>query len=277
MNKSIREMQLANKKKVFYLNKEEIEFLDNQMENYVKHGIVLTENSVVFDVGANIGMFCLYCCELCSRNPEIYAFEPIPQIFEVLQLNVQRLDSDRIKIYNYGISNQTRNEVIFEYFPGASGFSTMYSENLEEFRNSIKSVILHNIEALATFINEIRLIRILPSFLQTWVVDFELNRKLKSKKVVCQVKTISQIISEHNIQQIDLLKIDVEKSELDVLLGIKNQDWSKIKQIVIEVHDLGGRVDKIKALLSTHNFGKIIIEQETYLSNSEYLNIYAMR
>jgi hypothetical protein len=36
---------------------------------------------------------------------------------------------------------------------------------------------------------------------------------------------------------VDLLKIDVERAELDVLLGIDERDWPRIRQIVAEVHE----------------------------------------
>lgn len=277
MNKTISEINLANGKKVFYLNKEEIEFLDYQIESYIKHGIRLKKGNTVFDVGANIGMFSLYCCELCKNEVDIYAFEPIPEIFQVLQKNVQRFNSDKINIYNFGISNRNEDTVIFDYFRNASGFSTMYPEKPEEFRKSVRLIMLQNIDALASFVAKIRLISKLPSFLQSWFMKFQLFTKLRAEKVNCRVKTISQIISEQNIQHIDLLKIDVEKSELDVLLGIDDRDWSKIEQIVIEVHDLDNRVNRIKDLLLMHNFKKIVDEQESFLAGSEYYNIYAMR
>jgi hypothetical protein len=60
----------------------------------------------------------------------------------------------------------------------------------------------------------------------------------------------------------------VEKSELDVLLGIEGQDWPKIKQVVVEVHDLEQRVKKITALLKEHGFRKITLEQEPFFEGS---------
>ena len=212
MNK-ISKTKISNGKKVFYLNKEEIEFLDYQIKSYLKHGIELKKGNTVFDVGANIGMFSLYCCELCENEVDIYAFEPIPEIFQVLQKNVGRFNSDKINIYNFGISNRDRDTVIFDYFRSASGFSTMYPEKPEKFRKSVRLIMLRNIDALASFVTKIRLLCGLPSFLQTWSIKFQLFTKLRAEKVNCQVKTISTIIREHNIQQIDLLKIDVEKVE----------------------------------------------------------------
>jgi FkbM family methyltransferase len=193
-------------------------------EHNIKHGIKLEKGNTVFDVGANIGMFSLYCCELCENEVDIYAFEPIPEIFQILQKNVERLNLDKINIYNFGISNRNEDTVIFDYFRNATGFSTMYPEKPEKLRKSVRLIMLQNIDALASFVAKISLIRRLPSFLQTLSIDLQLFTKLRAKKVNCQVKTISQIIREHNIKHIDLLKIDVEKSELDVLLGIDERD-----------------------------------------------------
>ena len=46
------------------------------------------------------------------------------------------------------------------------------------------------------------------------------NSYLEYELVDCELNTISNVILENGIEKIDLLKIDVEKSELDVLLGI---------------------------------------------------------
>ncbi len=74
-----------------------------------------------------------------------------------------------------------------------------------------------------------------------------------------------------------MLKVDVERSELDVLLGIEEQDWQKIKQVVLEVHDLDGRVKKVTDLLMQHGFNKITVEQQNLLKGSDYFNMYALR
>ncbi|CAM9553811.1 unnamed protein product, partial [Ectocarpus sp. 12 AP-2014] len=41
---------------------------------------------------------------------------------------------------------------------------------------------------------------------------------------------------------VDLLKVDVEGDELAVLHGIDDDDWPKIRQIALEVHDIDGRL-----------------------------------
>jgi hypothetical protein len=58
------------------------------------------------------------------------------------------------------------------------------------------------------------------------------------------------MMAETAVSHIQLLKIDVQKSEHDVLLGIEEADWPKIEQIVIEVHDIGGQLSTIRQLLA---------------------------
>ena len=275
MSNSVLETTIPNQKKIFYLNQEEVDYLYPQMPNYIKHGIKIEKGNTVFDVGANIGMFSLFINDLCAGEVNIYSFEPIPQIFRVLQLNVERFNSDKTKMYNCGLSNESKDAVEFEYFPKASGFSTRFPDESKAFRRSISSIMLGKPEELpASVRNQINRI---PQFLRSFLLNLKLSDNLKSETVTCQLKTISQVVQEQNIQQIDLLKIDVEKSELDVLLGIDEQDWVKVKQIVIEAHDIENRIDRIKTLLSEHNFKKIIVEQEPLLEKSEYFNIYALR
>jgi len=77
------------------------------------------------------------------------------------------------------------------------------------------------------------------------------------------------------VEQIDLLKIDVEKSELEVLEGIEPEDWSKIQQIVVEVHDINGRLAAVEGLLKAQGY-QLKIQQETFLEKTQIYNIYGL-
>jgi FkbM family methyltransferase len=50
---------------------------------------VLTPNSVVVDVGANQGLYSMFCSQI-ARLGEIYALEPDPELFSCLTRNVER-------------------------------------------------------------------------------------------------------------------------------------------------------------------------------------------
>ncbi|MDJ0554510.1 MAG: FkbM family methyltransferase [Microcoleaceae cyanobacterium MO_207.B10] len=230
------ETTLPNGLKVFCLREYEVPFIYSQVQEYLQNGIELQPGDTVFDVGANIGLFTLWVHQFCHQNIKIYAFEPIPEIFQVLQANIQRLNSENLKVFPFAISHQSQTK-IFTYYPNATVLSTAYPENLPHLSELLKQTV----------------------------------------SVRCQLKTLSEIIREYEVEQIDLLKVDVEKGELEVLLGIAENDWQKIKQVVAEVHNLDSRVESITSLLSHYGFNQITIEQEAMLQGSDIFNLYAVK
>jgi len=89
--------------------------------------------------------------------------------------------------------------------------------------------------------------------------------------------SVSDIIQDNQIDKIDLLKIDAEKSELDIIQGIDDRDWPKIDQIVIEIHDRTGEaVKRIEKLLSERGY-RCAVEHEKLLEHSGLFNLYATR
>jgi hypothetical protein len=85
---------------------------------------------VIFDCGANIGLFTLWAALRCP-NATIYAFEPIPQIFYTMTRNIARYNfSNRVQAYNIGLGELPANggahdqEVDFRFYPELSSMST---------------------------------------------------------------------------------------------------------------------------------------------------------
>ncbi len=58
--------------------------------------------------------------------------------------------------------------------------------------------------------------------------------------------------------------------------SIKASDWTKIKQLVIEVHDVSGRLKKIVNLLKTQGYD-VNYEQDSLLKGTALYNLYAVR
>src|SRR5262249_37123375 len=104
--------------------------------------------------------------------------------------------------------------------------------------------------------------------------DELLAGKFETQTYQCRLKTISQVISEQHIERIDLLKIDVERSELDVLEGIAEDDWPRIKQIVVEVDAAEGRLDCVVKLLQDHGY-EFEIEQSELLKHTSLYKLFA--
>jgi FkbM family methyltransferase len=273
MQTLIPETILANGMKIFYLRQEEVPILYEQIQDYFKNGIELHEGDTVFDVGANIGLFTLWTYQLCNKNVSVYAFEPIPAIFEVLHRNAQRFDPEKLRVFPCGLSQESKT-MTFAYYPNATALSNAYPEGAKELREQLKGAFLRNLKDAPAFL---RWLRWFPTFLRSLILDQKSEKAFQIELITCQLRTLSNMVREHNVQQIDLLKVDVEKSELDVFLGIEEQDWPKIKQVVVEVHDLDGRVEKIAALLKANGLSKITVEQEPLFKGSNIFSLYALR
>ena len=106
-------------------------------------------------------------------------------------------------------------------------------------------------------------------------IDELLANRLKSEQLSCRCRTLSSIIREYDVERIDLLKLDVEKSELDVLAGIEDEHWNRIRQIALEVHNEDGRLARISELLEARGFD-LLVEQDEMLMETSLYNICAV-
>ena len=258
------------------LQRHDVAIVNREVQGYFANGVRLKPGDTVFDVGANIGLFTLAAYERCEQNLSVYAFEPVPAIFDVLRVNVGRLASPRqLKIFDFGLSSSART-VRFAYYPRAPVLSTAYPDQQADLE-VIKEAILNNIMHLDEAPLAVRSLRWAPEFLRARVVRSALKRVLRPKTVTCQMQTLSQVVRDHGVKQIDLLKIDVEKAELDTLHGVRAWDWPKIQQIVIDVHDLDRRLETITQLLLEQGLAEITVEQPVTLRGSNIYTVFATR
>jgi len=212
-----------------------------ELETYLKHGITLNDGDCVFDVGANRGFFTLFANQKC-RNVRFYAFEPIPTTFEVLRTNVKLHNVDA-RLFNYGLSDQP-GSADFTFYPLMDGLSSRYADvekDKEVTRTIIQSWIVNNPGENG------------QGLLTADEIDQVLQERFRTETFACALRTLSDVIAEENIEWIDYLKVDCERSELDVLAGIREDDWKKIKQIVLEV-ETDEMLETIGALLTGHGF-----------------------
>lgn len=250
MNKLI---ELPNKTKIYVVNEKEALFLYDDIfvkKSYLKHGIILNPGNTVFDIGANIGLFSLFAYEYCQGDIKLFSFEPINKLYEILKKNTK----NNINI-NCGLWNEDTT-AIFDYFPHYSLLSGADAKLSFEEKENLINLILNNLDKTKKnngFIENI--IRICPSQWKSRLVKYILeNFFLKIKKCSVTLKNLSNIIKEYNLSEINLVKLDAEKAELKILEGIKSEDWQKIQQLVIEVHDIQDRLSTIKNILGKYGF-----------------------
>jgi amino acid adenylation domain-containing protein/FkbM family methyltransferase len=245
-----------------HLNKNETDYIYNEifvLQAYLRHGITINDGDCIVDAGANIGLFTVFAGRL-ARNLRITSFEPNPDAFACLKANAEAW-GEAVKCLPIGLSHENKSAKL-TLFQGLSLLSGFYADVATE-REVVKSYVLNKDSASS---NDERL---------SGEIEELIDSRLQTKSVSVQLRTLSTVMADEGIDRIDLLKINVEKSELDVLLGIDASDWPKIRQLVIEV-DQRQHLDPILALLKNNGF-EVIVEQDPLLRNTDLCYVYAIR
>lgn len=255
--------------KVYCLKAPEAKMLDHHVDGYLQNGISIKDGDVVFDVGANIGIFGVRATQK-NKDVKVYCFEPIPDIAEVLSQNATEFSNGGMVVKQCGLSDE-EGMVEFTYFPNTPALSTFRPEDWDRDPKAFKEAVKGTMKNPP---REMRWMKWIPTFTAPLIAKHLLKGK---KQVQCNLRTMSSVIEEESVEKIDLLKVDCEGAELSVLLGIKDEHWPLIKSAVIEIHDLDNRLQVVSDLLKKQGFTKIMTEREKGLENTAMFNLFALR
>jgi FkbM family methyltransferase len=231
-----------------------------QKRIYLRHGLTLEPGDCVFDVGGNIGMFALFA-HGHAPGARVYTFEPAPPLFRRLRANLA-LNGAAARAFDFGIADAER-VARFTFYPNSSGMSSFYADAEEERQVLLRMMDVEReegregMDALAEYTDEL------------------LEERLRAVEMECRLRPLSAVIREQGVERIDFLKIDVQKAELDVLRGIDDGDWPRIRQIAMEVHDLDGRLAQVARLLEERGF-RVAWEQDEAVEGSVLYNLFAL-
>ncbi|MEO8394998.1 MAG: FkbM family methyltransferase [Chloroflexota bacterium] len=252
-----------------------------EMGIYTDHGLHIHEGDCVVDIGANVGLFSLMALQ-AGRNIRLFAAEPIPALHEPLRRNLERYaGQSQITLLPFGLSAHP-GEAEFVVTPHSSMTTTMHPTKIL----TDVSLMDRMDAALADFaaaspdqrplIDHLRRLVSVPVLghltalaLSAAFLPFSVRNTLLTQRICCSLRTLSQVIDEYHIETIDLLKIDVEGSEAEVVQGIAEVDWARIRQIVIEVHDVEGRAEELRALLERQGY-------QTYMQQPDWALLHLM-
>lgn len=264
-------LRRADGDEIAQMNWVETQYLSQEIfekKTYLQEGIQIPDDACVLDVGANIGVFSLFVAAYAAR-PHILAFEPLAPIREKLIANVRGMDG-RVEVFDYGLSREEREDE-FTFYPNYSMMSSSagYADAQAEIaviRRALENDREDGIDGRAELLSNI---------------DAILEDRFTAERHVCKLRRLSDVIRQRGIACIDLLKVDVQRAELDVLEGIDDDDWPRIKQIVAEVHDCAGtategRLDIVSDLLEEREF-EVRIHQDSSLRGTDRFNVYAWR
>ena len=232
------------------------------ISDYFEAGFELRPGMTVIDVGANVGLFSLEVLQRCGGDVELYAFEPAPATFAHLRRNIGDLFPDAgARLFPCALAARS-GDATFYFRPRAPVLSSLHSTSQVDWPA--------HVDALLRPVVPEEFANVLPPWFRRLPRAFTrplliAAMRWMSRKVVatsCSVITLSEILRLHEVETVDLLKIDVEGAELDVLHGIDLEDWPRIRAIAVEVHDIEQRLSVIRSLLERAGFDRIDASQE---------------
>lgn len=261
-----RSRRLPNGESVVSLNRHETDYLYKEIfedQAYLLDGPpALTDHPVIFDVGANIGLFSLFAARQWPEST-IFAFEPIPQIFEALEHNLSDLSHATPHRMALGSERGMREIVYYPRYTMMSGFDADSAED----RSLVARYVRNSVAELAD--QEMR-----TAVLEG--LDGMLAGRFEQEIVPVRVERICDVAADLGIAGIDLLKVDVEGAELQVLQGIGEQLWPSVGNAVVEVADRDGELKEIVELLNRHGLRTTVRQFHEY-RETELFMIFAQR
>ncbi|BDT99772.1 FkbM family methyltransferase [Nocardia sputorum] len=215
---------------------------------------LLRPGDIALDIGANIGLSAMMFADTCP-GVRVIAAEPAPATFDCLQRNMGMHVPDGVALQV--AVGAAPGSAPFTWYPRASANSGLYADRAAD--DEATEIYLRN------------------SGLDDEAIALITAGLHEGERMDVEVTTVSAILREHGPNaEVGLLKVDVERAELDVLLGVADTDWPRIRAVVAEVHDRDDRLAQCCELLRRHGL-LARTRQDPSLTGTELHEIYGVR
>lgn len=146
---------------------------------YIKDKLKKLDQLVIFDVGANVGLYTILLNEVFGEDSNIFSFEPSKKTFDKLTKNTR--DIKNTNLYNFGFGNLNTFSTLY-YNQEESGLASVYERRLDHF--NIKMDLKEEIEikTIDSFCEENNIVHI--NFLKLDIEGHELSALSGVKKML---------------------------------------------------------------------------------------------
>jgi len=220
-----------------YNNKKKIYvFFKNKIQNKL---------ITVVDIGAHRGETIDFFLEN-FKIKKILAFEPNLSLFKYLNNKKKKFDK-KVILLNFGVGLKKSTKILNIMADSSSSTINAINRKSDYYKRKMKFLSI-----------------------------FFFSKKLLTKKQKISVNNLSYFIKKNNFKNIDILKIDAEGYEYNILKGINNLDFKKIRFIYFEHHyDLmikkGYKFSQINEFLNKKNFFKKYKLRMKFRKSFEYI------
>jgi len=179
----------------------------------------LREDMTVFDVGANVGELTLLFSRFAGSSGKIHAFEASRAAFQRLEIVCRAANRRNVTLNHLALADKKGSIRLHVYDDDYLSFNTQAVRKIEEYGRDVNPVEIEKVAAA----------------------------------------TVDDYCEENGIEQIDLLKIDVEGAEAQVMRGARKMlESGRVKCLTFEfgqtTFDMGNNPEKIEVFLKEMNY-----------------------
>ncbi|WP_321342088.1 FkbM family methyltransferase [Breoghania sp.] len=268
---SVATTELPDGRQIHCVNAYEVGFGWHEIvsDDLTERGLDLPTDGVFFDVGANIGLFCLRLRDLCPEA-RIYAFEPMPAAFEALKNNSGAMGGT-VEACRLALG-AAPGQAEFDHYPALSALSTGDSAVGENLADGLRSLLFGQGAS-----EDIRAIIDKTGAHDRLDDEAFIDQLFRKEAVTVDIDTLDNVVERFGIDEIDLLKIDTEGQERPVLDGIGEDLWPKIRQLLVEVHRGPEELKAIREELEARGYETVIGDHPMAQGGAAVFHIYAHR
>jgi len=182
---------------------------------YDKYQIKVEKGDTVIDIGAHIGVFSIYACEL-SETGKVYAFEPFIENFKRLENHKNINHKENLAIYNLGVSSITGVQTLHLSPDNNTGGHSLHLKTESDKTIDIETIRLND------FCEKENITQI--DFLKLDCEGAEYEILLSDESILNKVKKIIMECHPHKDHTVDEMMSLLKKNQFNVFCDKNNDD-----------------------------------------------------